>query len=192
MLIKTNQILRIAWIMNLVKYLLGYWITILTLTWKKGKQDLFFMDPLRNCQNISAVFLSTTLHSILLKSMNNLVSHSMRHLLWTQINKVYKRLSTRLKLQNRIRENVPHQVSITIFQSMIEPILLYCCTIYWNLSPFQTQKNALFEKEIQNIWLDVSCVQDDCLSKDCIWKPTYLVQNFMFFPTVVEKSLGKA
>lgn len=51
----------------------------------------------------------------------------------TQIDKVYKKSSSRLKLLKRIRPHIPSKVAVTIFQSMIEPLPMYCCMIYGNL-----------------------------------------------------------
>ena len=54
--------------------------------------------------------------------------------LQSQIEKVCKRAFARLNLLRRIRDQIPAEVAITIYQSMIEPLLVYCCTIYGNLN----------------------------------------------------------
>ena len=51
----------------------------------------------------------------------------------TQIDKVYKKSSLRLKLLKRIRSRIPSKVAVTIFQSVIGPLSMYCGMIYGNL-----------------------------------------------------------
>jgi hypothetical protein len=54
-------------------------------------------------------------------------------LLKQQIDKIYKKASTRLKLLKRIRYNIPPFVAQTIYTSMIQPLTMYCCQILCNL-----------------------------------------------------------
>ena len=51
-----------------------------------------------------------------------------------QINKIYKKASNRLHLLNRIRCNVNPYSALSIYHSMIEPIIMYCSPLYLGIS----------------------------------------------------------
>jgi len=97
--------------------------------------SLFFIDHDRNCLN------HLNVQSLLMvpKSPDEYndeylgVTLDKSSTLKSQIDKVYKKTSARLKLLKRIRSHIPSKVAVTIFQSMIEPLLMYCCPIYGNL-----------------------------------------------------------
>ena len=50
-----------------------------------------------------------------------------------QINKIYKKASSRLKLLQRIRPNISPHVAEKIYNVMIRPVLLYCYPVYISL-----------------------------------------------------------
>ena len=54
-------------------------------------------------------------------------------------NKMYKRVSARLKLMKRIRHNISPMVASTIYKTMIRPIMFYCNNIFLNMSLSQNQ-----------------------------------------------------
>ena len=64
----------------------------------------------------------------------------------SHINKVYKKASSRLKLLKRARYYISSLVAQTIYDSMIQPIPIYCSSIYGNLN--KTGSNKL--QQIQN------------------------------------------
>ena len=74
----------------------------------------------------------------------------------TQIDKVYKKSSSRLKLLKRIRSHIPSKVAVTIFQSVIEPLSMYCGMIYGNLHETGCKKIQTIQDRGKSIIRDQS------------------------------------
>ena len=71
-------------------------------------------------------------------------------LLHLQLNRIYKKASSRLKLLSRIRANISPTVAETIY-NMILPILLYCHPNYCNLSPSSISKLESVQRRAEKI-----------------------------------------
>ena len=52
----------------------------------------------------------------------------------TQIERVYKKAPSRVKLLSRIRKNISAYVAETIYKVMIEPVLFYCNSVVIGIS----------------------------------------------------------
>ena len=85
----------------------------------------------------------------------------------TQIERVYKKASSRVKLLSRIRKNISPYVAETIYKVMIEPVLFYCNNVMLGISDstaarFQdiqdrAHKVVFGKRERSNTWETVSC-----------------------------------
>ena len=85
-----------------------------------------------------------------------------------QIDKIYKKTSSRLKLLYRIRPNITPTVAESIYASMIKPIIFYCYPVYCNLSRSANTKlqsiqdracNIIKSKNRIVIWPTVECIR---------------------------------
>ena len=63
-----------------------------------------------------------------------------------QTTKVCKKITKRLKLLNRVRENLSQAAASAIYNSMIEPIAFYCAPIYLGIDPYLDKLTRLQNK----------------------------------------------
>ena len=68
-----------------------------------------------------------------------------------QINKIYKKASSRLKLLQRIRPNISPHVAEKIYNAMIRPVLLYCYPMYTSLGDTAKSKLQSIQDRAQRI-----------------------------------------
>ena len=66
-----------------------------------------------------------------------------------QTTKIYKRINQRLKQLRRVRKNLTHSATETIYVCMIEPISLYCSPIYAGIY-FHVNKLKKLEDKAKN------------------------------------------
>ena len=87
-----------------------------------------------------------------------------KHLnLTLQVNKLYKRITSRINLLSRIRHAISPTAAESIYSTMINPLLLYCYPIYAGLScsnksrlqSLQDRAKVIVSTERSKIWLPV-------------------------------------
>ena len=82
-----------------------------------------------------------------------------------QINKIYKKASSRLKLLQRIRPNISPHVAEKIYNAMIRPVLLYCYPVYISLGDNAKSKLQSIQDRAQKIVANDNSIS---LTWDCL------------------------
>ena len=135
--------------------LVGKWFTDnnLIMNLKKGKTEFVMYGTSQKLSRQQSCHIEIGGAEINQSSSYEYLGVTLDHhlTLQEQINKIYKKASSRLKLLQRIRPNISPHVAEKIYNVMIRPVLLYCYPVYISLGDTAKSKLQSIQDRAQRI-----------------------------------------